>query len=113
MISITPTDVIAYCWSIGALLPIFYWLFFGAASKYEGFGLRFFETRVRTFITSESIGIIGTLVYFTILQTDALMLLFLAIFALPYVIIATFLSQELRFAIAKYQAKIRSEEQES
>jgi hypothetical protein len=113
MIQLTPIDLIACNWAIAVMLPIFYWLFFGAASKDEGIGLRFFDTRVRTFITSDSIGLIGSLLLFILGQGDILFLFFFPICVTPYVLITTFISKELRYAIASHQAKLRSEEQRS
>ena len=98
-------------WAISALLPVYYWLLFGATSKYEGIGLRFFETRTKTFISSEGIGILGTLVNLILVPEDALLILLMPIFMIPLFIITTYGGHELRHTIEDQQSKKKTDDQ--
>jgi hypothetical protein len=82
-------------------------MFFGAGSKYEGFGLRFFETRIRTYITSGSIGILVTFVCIVLVPEDFLYFLLSVALGLLVLIITTYFSQGMRESIESEQSKGR------
>jgi len=72
-------------------------------------GLGSLKTRTRTFIISSSFGIIGTLVNFILVPDDAVSLLILAVFSIPLIVLATYLSHGLRNNIAAHQAKMEND----
>ncbi|MCF2136827.1 MAG: hypothetical protein K9W43_06235 [Candidatus Thorarchaeota archaeon] len=103
MIEVLLDSPIVFCWGISVLLPIFYWLLFGFGSKLHGIGLRFFDTALRSIILSETIGLAGSLITTVLVPESASMVVVVALWASPLVVITAYLSQMLRRAIETTQ----------
>jgi hypothetical protein len=88
---------------------MFYWLIFSPGSKFEGFGLRFFATPIKSIDTSESIGLLRTLVNVVLVPEDTLSLVFLAIVAIPVVCMGAYIFHQLRDAAIAHQITDSSE----
>lgn len=96
-------DLTACWWSISVLINPVYWMLFGRASRFEGFGLRFFDTPLRSIVLAETIGIGGTTCNVLLGLETPFTMMFMILFATPMVIISAYFSQGLRKAIIDYQ----------
>jgi hypothetical protein len=86
-------------------------LLFGKGSKLEGVGISFFNTPWRSIITSELIGLGGSLIHAILVFESIPTLILLSIGMTPFILISVYFSQKLRKSIDKHQTPLSSENQ--
>ena len=96
LIQILLTESIVYWWSISVLIHPIYWLLFGPASRFEGIGVRFFDTPLRSIILAETIGIGGSTINVLLGINTPFTMIFLTVLMTPIVIVSAYLSQGLK-----------------
>lgn len=96
-------DILVGFWTISVLIHPVYWLTTGPNSKLEGVGIRFFDTPLRSIITSEIIGIVGCVISLILDIENLSNVVFIGLFSTLLVIMSVLIAHIMREPLRQEQ----------